>query len=92
MGRHWHFEIVKESQVQLGQRPDEAGRISREALSLGLAMSLEWPQTLLEPSVSSSAMGQLSSTSPPQRAVVRIRSVNVSENVHSYETPSLLLF
>lgn len=92
MGRHWGFEMVKESQVQLGKRPDEAGGVSREAFSLGLAMSLGQLQTLLEPSVSSSATGQLSSTSPSQRAVVRIKSVNVSENVHSYETPSLLLF
>lgn len=78
--------------MQLGQRPVEAGGISREALRLGLAMSLGQLQTLLEPSVSSPATGQLSSTSPPQRAVVRIRLVNVSENVHSYEILSLLLF
>lgn len=78
--------------MQLGQRPVEAGGISREALRLGLAMSLGQLQTLLEPSVSLPATGQLSSTSPPQRAVVRIRLVNVSENVHSYEILSLLLF
>lgn len=42
VGRHWHFEMVKEGQYgsDRGQLPNEAGGISREALVLGVAMGL----------------------------------------------------
>lgn len=42
VGRHWHFEMVKEGQYgsHRGQLPNKAGGISREALVLGVAMGL----------------------------------------------------